>query len=708
VQQNTSSPGTIALEMRVRLGVDTGGTFTDFVLVDTDDRVIGVDKRLTTAEEPARGVFEGAETLLQSHAMSLGDVQDFVLGTTLASNLVLERKGPATAVLTTRGFRDVLLIGRQKRYDQYNLEIEKPRPLVQRRRIYEIDERTHADGSIVTLVTEQSVSSVVKELRRRGIQSIAICFINSYVNPANERSAAALLARALPEVAISLSSDVAPQWREYERTSTTVVNAYTKPALNEYLDVLDRELGARGLQNQVLVMQSNGGIAASRTVRERSVSLVESGPAAGVILATRIGALLGAPNVISLDIGGTTAKFCLISDGAPAIADTFEIDKVGLARQSGLPISVPAADLIEIGAGGGSIARVSALGLLTVGPDSAGASPGPICYGRGGREPTVTDADLVLGYLNPGFFAGGRMQLDLDAARDGIETHIGRTLNMTVERAAWAIHEVVNTSMIAAARAASLERGADPRNYTLVAFGGAGPVHAARLARGLGVKRIVIPFAAGVGSAAGLLTSEVKFDLVRTLRWPLASDDHAPVNAIYSDLEQRAMSMGAEAVGPDRVQSLRFARSADLRYVGQGFELRVPFPGGTFDLSTARQLTERFNELYRRTYGRNDEGEPVEVVNWRVEARLPGETEHLDFSSLRRRAKLRPRSSRYAYFPETGAVECIVLDRYSLEEGDLIKGPAIIEENESTTVVLPSDSVRLDASGNLVVTIGEH
>jgi N-methylhydantoinase A len=687
-----------------RLGVDTGGTFTDFVLVDSDDRVVGIDKRLTTTTNPAQGVLDGADLFSRSHGVGLDAVEDFVLGTTLASNLVLERKGPATALLTTRGFRDVLLIGRQKRFDQYNLEIEKPRPLVPRRRIFEIHERTRADGTILKAPSEADLRTTAAELLRRGIRSVAICLINSYLNPANEREAKDLLQRLAPDIAVSLSSELAPQWREYERTSTTVVNAYTKPALEEYLDTLDEELRGRGLRHHMLVMQSNGGVAGVRTVRERPVSLIESGPAAGVVLATKIGEQLGTGDVISIDMGGTTAKFCLIRNGSPRITDALEIAKVGLARQSGLPISIPSADILEIGAGGGSIARVSNLGLLTVGPDSAGSNPGPVCYGRGGQEPTVTDADVVLGYVSPDSFAGGSMTLDVERARAAIDEQIAGPLGMTVERAAWAIHEVVNTSMIAAARAASLERGADPRRFALVAFGGAGPVHAARLARGLGATRFVVPFGAGVGSAAGLLTADVRFDLVRTLRWSVTSTDYAPVNALYEDLEQLARRMGIEAMGTERADALQLTRSADLRYVGQGFELRVDFATGTFGPVQAQHLQERFNDLYRLTYGRSDDAEPVEVVNWRLQAGLQRATRHLDFTQLRSGMPTRARSERSAYFPEGGVTRCTVVDRYALAPGERVAGPAVVEDHESTTVVIPGDWATVDAYGNLVVS----
>ena len=683
-----------------RLGVDTGGTFTDFVIVDDLQRVARIGKHLSTPSEPARAVLDGTTQLLPS----IAELADFVVGTTLASNALLERKGARAVLITTEGFRDVLLIGRQKRHDIYDLQIDKPTPLIRRRDILEVSERVRADGSVAIELDDGEVRAIGRTLAQRDIEAVAVCLLHSYANSTHERRIRDILSEEVPGLLVSLSSEVAPQWREYERTSTTLVNAYLAPVIGAYLGSLSSNLASKGLSRDLLVMQSNGGIASASTVERYPVRLVESGPAAGAIMAAHVGARAGLEDVLSLDIGGTTAKLCFLEDCVPSATDTFEVDRVAMKKNSGLVISVPAIDMIEIGAGGGSIARVSNIGLLNVGPDSAGADPGPACYARGGTEPTVTDADLVLGYLDPESFSGGSMRLDVDAARRAIATHVGEQTGTDDVLAAWAIHEVVNVNMIAAARAAAIERGADPRRFAVVAFGGAGPVHAARLARGLGVGRVVIPVAAGVLSAAGLLSADVRFDLVQTLHCQLDSADIDQIEALYSELESRGKEMMRDAVGGERVTESRIRRFVDLRYVGQGFEVRTEVEPTEFTAAALPGLRSAFNARYAELYGSSDGAEPVEAINWRVEVRLPGTPVDLapDERELDRTDPLKGR--RPAYFPERGGfVACPVYDRYVLRPGDAFDGPCVVEERESTTVVLPDQRVSVDSHFNLVM-----
>jgi N-methylhydantoinase A len=491
-----------------------GGTFTDFVLQVADGRLF-TGKRLTTPHDPARACVEGLHELVGQAGLGWLDLAQAVHGTTLGSNIVIERKGRQVALLTTRGFRDVLVIGREKRYQLYDLFIEKPAPLVPRSRIREVTERITFDGAVRTPLDETELRATVRGLAKDGITALAICFLHAYANPAHERRAAQIVHEEAPHVAVSLSSEVSPVIREYERTSTTVVNAYVMTAVRDYLERLERALADLGYRGRLFVMQSAGGIATAETMARFPVRMIESGPAAGALMAAAYGKLTGHADLVAFDMGGTTAKLSLIVGGRPQTIREFELNRVRLQPGSGLPMTIPAIDLVEIGAGGGSIAR-AAMGTITVGPDSAGADPGPICYGAGGREPTVTDANLVLGYLNPDYFLGGRMRLDLDGARRGIETAIARPLGLSVPAAAWGVHQIVNTNMELATRVVSIERGYDPRQLAFAAFGGSGPVHGCRLAQALRIPRVILPAAAGVTSAIGLLAAEVKFDLSRS------------------------------------------------------------------------------------------------------------------------------------------------------------------------------------------------
>jgi N-methylhydantoinase A len=686
--------------MAWRVGFDVGGTFTDFVLQTPAGELLTA-KRLTTYPDPSEACLLGLEELLARARAPWADLVQAVHGTTLGSNIVIERKGRGVALITTRGFRDVLIIGREKRYQVYDLQIEKPAPLIPRRLIREVTERILYDGSVLIPLDEAETRRVVKELLRRDITTIAVSLLHSYANPAHERRVGEIIGEEAPHVAVSLSHEVSPTFREYERTSTTVVNAYVMTALAEYLRQLQAEMGARGYRGRLFVIQSSGGIATAEAMQRYPVRMIESGPAAGALMAAAYGELTGCPDLIALDMGGTTAKLALIEKGRPFTTNLFELHKVNLAPGSGIPMNIQALDLVEIGAGGGSIAKVER-GVIAVGPESAGSTPGPACYGRGGSEPTVTDASLVLGYLNPDYFAGGAMRLDTEAARKAIEGTIANPLGLTVEQAAWGIHQIVTSNMELATRVISIERGRDPRGLTFIAFGGAGPIHGCRLASALGVPRVILPALAGVTAAIGLLAAEVQFDVARTYVRRLEEVELERLNLIYREMEAQAVAVIRESAVTGEVALLR---SADVRYLGQGYELTVSVASGPLGPREMSQLRTAFDEAYAARYAYANPAEPVEVVNWKLAAIGAGPRVALPkFERRAGGADEALKGRRPAFFPETGGiVECPVFDRYRLSPGAELPGPAIVEERESTTVLPPAFRARVDEYGNLLV-----
>ncbi|HZU17647.1 MAG TPA: hydantoinase/oxoprolinase family protein [Candidatus Dormibacteraeota bacterium] len=672
----------------VQVAFDVGGTFTDFVLQDADGRLHTL-KRLTTYPDPARACLEGLDELVARAGVPWPDLARAVHGTTLGSNLVVERKATGVALVTTRGFRDVLAIGRQKRYQLYDLQIEKPEPLIARDRIWEVTERVLADGSVRTPLDEADARRVIAELQRHQVRSVAVVFLHSYVNPDHERRFGRLVQELAPEIEVSLSCEVSPQFREYERTSTTVVNAYLMQAVRDYLERIAGHLAGRGYRGRLFVMQSGGGVATAEAMARLPVRMIESGPAAGALVAARYGQLVGCPDLIAFDMGGTTAKLSLIVDGEPQMVDTFELHRIRLAPGSGIPMNVRSLDLVEIGAGGGSIARPQ-LGTIQVGPDSAGSQPGPVCYGRGGTEPTVTDANLVLGYLNPENFAGGSLRLDLEAARRAIAEKVARPLGLSPEEAAWGIHAMVNLNMELATRVVSIERGFDPRRLALVATGGSGPVHGCRLVQALGIDTAILPAASGVASAIGLLVAEIKFDVSRTFLGRLDALEPATVEALFAEMAEEAAAVIRDSTGREPV---RLEREVDLRYVGQGYELTVPFAS----LETVRAT---FEEVYARRYGMASPDEPVEATTWRLTAF--GRRAPVELPAFEPGPAPRP-TYRRAYFPEhEGWTDTAVYRRERLTAGIELCGPAIVEERESTTVLPPGFSATVDRLGNLI------
>jgi len=689
----------------IRIAFDIGGTFTDFVLQDGASDVLRFGKVPTTPRNLEAAVLEGFDAMLAAHGASPEHVASVLHATTIATNAILERKGSRTALVTTRGFRDVLIIGRQKRYDTNNMHLDKPAPLVARRHIFEVGERIDADGRVIAPIDEASIAQIIASLKAGEYEAVAVALLHAYANPSHEAAVRDAICQALPEIAVSVSHEVSPKFREYERTNTTVANAYVRPIVDRYLASLTTALDKRKFRSSLYIMQSNGGLVTPELARDFPVRIVESGPAAGVLMCAAVGREEGFEHVLTFDMGGTTAKLGAVDEGEPAITQTFEVDGINNRRYSGLPLNVPAVELVEIGAGGGSIAAAER-GLIKVGPESAGAEPGPICYGKGGRRPTITDANLVLGYLDPYWFCGGTMTLEPESARSGIEAHVARPLSLSVEQAAWGVHSVANSNMERAMRIVSIERGRDPRRYAMVAFGGAGPLHAARLARTLGVPKVIVPVGAGVGSAIGLLTANAKIDVSITRILPLVKESAPAIADIFDDLSARARG---DLTNLATSQTPTWRRGAYMRYQGQGYEIRVDLPLDRIDDGYPAKAVAAFESTYRATYGYIDPGARVEAIDWYLIAQLPGVDAH--GATLRQLGDVGARPAdnvrrRPAYFPEAGGyVETAVVDRYNMKPGEVVEGPALIEEREATTVVLPGDTASISVNGHLIIDI---
>ena len=682
--------------MPYRVGFDVGGTFTDFVLQSPSGELLAA-KRLTTYPDPSEACLAGLDELMAQGGVPWTDVAQAIHGTTLGSNIVIERKARGVGLLTTRGFRDVLIIGREKRYQVYDLQIEKPAPLIRRRLIGEVTERILADGTVRTPLDESDARRAIRQLVSRGVTTLAVCLLHSYLNPAHERRLAALVAEEAPHVTVTLSHEVSPTFREYERASTTVVNAYVMTAIREYLRGLATATTRRGYRGRLFVMQSSGGIATAEAMQRYPVRMIESGPAAGALMAAAYGELTGHRDLIAFDMGGTTAKLALIERGRPTTTTAFELHRVNNAPGSGLPMNIQAIDLVEIGAGGGSIAQAR-LGVISVGPESASSVPGPVCYGRGGLQPTVTDADVVLGYINPDYFAGGSIALQPGAAARAIEETIARPLGLSLEDAAWGIHTIVNTNMELATRVVSIERGRDPRDLTLVAFGGSGPVHGCRLAQALGIPWVILPAAAGVTAAIGLLAAEVKFDIARTYVRRLDAANPTHLTSMFEEMAGQAVEVVRESAVAGEVT---VARSADARYVGQGYELTVPVPLGRLDAAALARVRASFDDIYTARYGYANPDQPVEIVTWKLSA--IGGAPRIALAKAARSGDGSRKGVRRAYFPEArGYADTPVYDRYALTPGMSLTGPAIVEERESTTVLPPGVTATVDEYANLL------
>ena len=691
----------MSAQRTLRFGFDIGGTFTDFVLIDADSGAITTHKTLTTPHDPAEAVLRGWQALVS--AQDAPGVESAIHGTTLFTNALIERKGARTAFLTTRGFRDILEMGKEMRYDIYDLLLVLPEPLVERRLRYEVDERLNGRGEVVIPIQEDELVELARTLEAEKVEALAVCFLHAFTNAAHERTAGEVLTRHLPQLKVSLSHEVAPEIREYERMSTTVCNAYVQPLAESYLRQMSDRLREHGFDRELFLMLSSGGVSTLETAVRFPIRLVESGPAAGALAAVFYGALLDQPDLVSFDMGGTTAKMCLIKDGQPAMSDDFEIARVHrFKRGSGLPVRVPTIELIEIGAGGGSIARRDELGLLKVGPDSAGADPGPACYGQGGDQPTVTDADLLLGYLNPDFFLGGRMALDVQAAERAI-AGLAQAMDMSVVDTALGIYQVVNENMISATRVHVAERGADPRRLLLMAIGGAGPVHAYEIARALKMRGFICPASAGVTSALGFLTAPSAFEFARTHIARLDADSLRGLDRIYAELAEEGRQVLRSAGIAD--EDMIFTRKADLRHIGQGHEIVVSLPWDRLsDVSLDEELRPHFFAHYEEIYGHAHTHLDVEITTCRLNASGPKPRIQLPEAVGGADADSALKGHRPVFFAETRAyVDTPVYDRYALGPDSEFQGPAVVEERESTAVIGPQGKARIDRFANLIV-----
>jgi len=693
-------------DTRWRVGFDIGGTFTDFVLYDDHNASVSLHKRLTTPHDPSEAALIGLSELLDMQGITHGEVSEIVHGTTLVTNAIIERKGAPVGLITTRGFRDLLEMGTEQRYDIYDLFVSFPDPIVRRNLRIEVDERINANGDVVLNLDETAVAAAAERLVGEGCEAIAVAFLHSYANPAHEARAAEIVRAAFPDISVSISSDVVAEMGEYQRTVTTCANAFVQPLMHRYLTKLEQSLRGDGFDGPLRLMHSAGGLVSLETARDFPIRLLESGPAGGGLATALFGAKAGLTDVISFDMGGTTAKACMIEDGRAEVAPMMEAARVHrFTKGSGLPIKAPVIEMIEIGAGGGSIAAIDEVGLLKVGPHSAGSDPGPACYGMGGIEPTVTDANLTLGYYDPGFFLGGRMELDLDAARTAI-ARVGDPLGLSVEQAALGIHKVVVESMASAARVHLVERGKDPRDYSMVGFGGAGPAHAVDVARAMGISSVLIPPASGAASALGFLAAPMSFDGVRSLRVELKEGfDADAVNTLLATLEVE----GLHHVSLAGIESkaAKIERTADMRLVGQMHDINVPLPSGALNQTNLSEIRAAFVSAYSARYAEPFEGARFEAVNFRV--RVAGPTPKLSLTGAAGGGDIaaKVKGTRQCWFDE-GAFDTKVYDRYALQSGDEIPGPAIIEEREATTIIGPADSIKIDAGLNLCVAVGAH
>ena len=687
-----------------KLGIDVGGTFTDFVLLSEAEGHMAIGKTLTTPADPSQAVIDGSQNILKRNGVAFEGIQTIIHGTTLVTNTLIERNGAPTGLITTEGFRDILEMGNEIRYDLYDLNIEQQMPLVPRRYRLGISERIDSRGEIIKPLEMDEVRQALQYFEKEGITSVAVCLLHAYQNPVHERAIQAFIQNEFPSIHVSISSHVAPEIKEYERTSTTVANAYVQPTMKAYLRYLENELKANGFKGGFYIMLSSGGITNVGMAEALPIKLCESGPAAGALVASYYGQSIGLKDMISFDMGGTTAKICLINDGKPSYSREFEAARISRFKKgSGFTFKIPSIEMIEIGAGGGSIGHMDAMGLLKVGPQSSGASPGPACYNLGGDNATVTDAALILGYLNADYFLGGEMKLDVFRAREVMKKNVADPLGITIEAAAMGINQVVTENMATATRIHIAERGKDPRRFSLMAFGGAGPIHAFRIAEILKIKTIICPPAAGTASALGLLVTPIALDFARSYVSRLDSIDWNHVNTIYEEMEAEALSSLIES-GASRDEII-FERTADMRYVGQFYEIPSAIPNGILGSRHVSEITETFYQTYEKAFGRYMTDAPIQGLTWRLRAQCPAPIVEVKFAEKQDKTETEAlKGKRKAYFPEQKQfVECPVYERYRIKPGTTLKGPVILEERESTTIVGVDSEVHVDDRFNLII-----
>jgi N-methylhydantoinase A len=687
-----------------RLAVDIGGTFTDLALEAGGKRTTA--KVLTTQAAPERGVMDGFRTITQAAGVAPSDIELIIHGTTLATNAVIERKGARTALVTTEGFRDVIAMGNESRYDQYDLNIVLPEPLVPRYLRLPVAERLDNTGQILRPLDEAAVHAVIAVLRREAVESIAVGLLHAFVNPVHERRIRAILQEALPDIPVSLSSEVSPEMREWERFSTTVANAYVQPMMARYLRRLEADLHEAGTPAPLFLMMSGGGLTTIETACRFPIRLVESGPAGGAIFSAHIARECGLDSVLSFDMGGTTAKICLIDHYKPQTARSFEVARVGRFRKgSGLPLRIPVIEMVEIGAGGGSIAHVDTMGRIGVGPESAGADPGPACYGHGGTHPAVTDANLALGRYDPVRFAGGSMRLDAGAAHDALLAEVGAKLGLTADLAALGVVEMVDENMANAARVHAIESGKSYEGRTLIAFGGGGPVHACRVAEKVGINRVLVPSGAGVGSAIGFLRAPVGYEVVRSLYQRFSSFDVAAVNDLLDDMGQEAEAAVAKgSFGAPTAQT----RTAYMRYVGQGHEIPVPLPRRVLGPDDIALIRARYDEEYARFFDRPVPGSDVEIMSYAVVVTTVTQdaTVAVRGGDILATEAIPVRTQRVRDTTTGAASNWAIYDRAALVADATLAGPAIVVEDETSTLIGPGWTARVNRLGYIELTRG--
>jgi N-methylhydantoinase A len=686
----------------MKLGIDIGGTFTDLVLLDEQSGTLCFGKTLTTYPDPTLGILNGVHELMQQHGQSLSKVRTLVHGTTLVTNAVIERKGAKTALLTTKGFEDLLEIGREMRYDIYNIFIAMPQPLVPKALRKGISERISKSGSILQKLNSAEAEKIIQQLQKDGVQSIAVSFLHSYANTKHEQQIGALIAKKFPALTCSLSCEVMPEIREYERTSATVMNAYVQPLTGNYLKNLEARLNQVGFGGIIHIMNSAGRLTTIEGARKTPVQLLESGPAGGAMAGVYFGTLMQKKDLVAFDMGGTTAKASMIRNLQPEITNQFEAAREKRFKKgSGLPVRIPVIDMIEIGAGGGSIAHISPLGLLTVGPESAASTPGPACYNRGGENPTVTDADLILGFLNEDYFLGGSMPLRKDLATEAIRKKIAKPLGITAEAAAWGIHRIVNENMANAARVHIIEKGLDPRFFSMLAFGGAGPVHAFHVAQLLRAPQVIVPAGAGVLSALGFLVSPVATEAITSYVCRLDAIDWTKVNGMINAMREKGMAFLQKA-GIQKKQA-QVKLTIDMRYLGQGHEISVSIPVSKLSQKSVPLIQQHFKEEYVLRYGRDIDNIPIEAVTWRV--LVSGPSPVLSSTQAVTGVHTKALKGKRKVFWGDAYELTPVYDRYALPVHKKIKGPCMIEEFESTTVVGKNATAVLDEFKNIIIDI---
>ena len=687
-----------------RIGFDIGGTFTDLVLLNDMTGEAIRHKTLTTPEDPSEGAYTGLTQLVELAGLKASDIHTITHGTTLAINALLERRGAKTALIVTRGFRDVLVLGREYRYDIYDLNGAPAQPLLPRSHVYEITERVTARGEVVTPLNETDVLQLAAELREKKYEAVAVLCMHAYAWPEHENQIEAILSRELPGISVSVSHKVSREIREYDRGVLTAMNAFVQPKARRYMASLEAKLREGGFTCDWLVMGSNGGLMAPQVAADYPTRIIESGPAGGIVATAAFARRNQMQQVLAFDMGGTTAKACVVRNGEPSITTDYEVGRADrLLKGSGLPVKLPVVDMIEIGAGGGSIARVDSLGLLEIGPESASAWPGPACYGRGGDRPTVTDANLVLGLLDPDAFLGGRMRLDVEAARQAIRL-VAEPLGLSIEDAAWGIHEVANSKMSEALRTHSVEKNVSPSQMTMLAFGGAGPSHAWSLAKQLNVKRVYFPNGAGVYSAFGLLTAPPSADFVRSDRCRLLPGlDVARIRALFAEgFDEALTTLAAANAAPESVikQTL-----AGVRYVGQGSELTVNLPEAFLTDGNVQVLIDAFEAAHLTRFGRTLPGQGVEVVNWRGRVQTPPPKLNTTDQLRHPEAEAHEKNLQVYLGREQGFSVCRVIPRSLLIAGLAVQGPALLQEKECAIYVGPGASAQLDEQGNILMEL---